>query len=284
VGYGHAVFNGDTTREEFAFRLGADVVSQSDYERPGSGNVAVMPGQWISLIGDARVGPGRIDGVWFHAGTVWAGRYERHYVRVGDDTDVPVGIPARGWGTMIGLGSVFDYRLRDLPQLHDRIGAVGLLGPMFELSLRRDIYFRLQISMQYAFAIVGSMAYRENYRILLGQTIKTSLVDSGYYYGQGVLSAVTASIDLGQVGFVADARGAWLWSFDEGDPAQSTIRYDVTLHDTRLYLSGAMWTRPALGAFRFGLAVEHIRRTSNMLDINVYSTEFDALVTTAVGF
>lgn len=185
---------------------------------------------------------------------------------------------------MIGLGSVFDYRLRDLPQVHDRIASVGILGPMFELSMRSDIYFRLQISMQYAFAIVGSMAYRENYRLLLGQTIKTSLVDSGYYYAQGVVSAVTASIDLGMVGFVADARGAWLWSFDEGDPAQSTIRYDVTLHDARVYLSGALWTRPTVGAFRFGLAVEHIRRTSSMLEINVRSTEFDALVTTAVGF
>ena len=98
------------------------------------------------------------------------------------------------------------------------------------------------------------------------------------------MSAATASIDLGMVGFVGDARGAWLWSFDDGDPAQSNIGYDVTLHDARLYLSAAMWTRPALGAFRFGLAVEHVRRTSGMLDINVHSTEVDALVTTAVGF
>ena len=150
--------------------------------------------------------------------------------------------------------------------------------------MRRDVYFRLSVSMQYAFAIIGSMAYRENYRTLLGQVIKTSLRDSGYYYGQGMVSAVTGSIDLGTVGFVADARGAWYWSFNDGDPAQSNIQYDVTLHDTRLYLSAAMWTRPALGVFRFGLAVEHIRRTSSMLDINVYSTEFDVVGTTAVGF
>jgi hypothetical protein len=185
---------------------------------------------------------------------------------------------------MIGLGSVFDYRLRDLPDVHDRSATVGLLGPMFELSMRGDVHFRLSVSMQYAFAILGSMAYRENYRMLLGQAIKKSLRDSGYYYGQGVVSAVTASIDLGTVGFVADARGAWYWSFDDGDPAQSSLQTDVTLHDARLYLSGAMWTRPALGPARFGLAVEHVRRTSSMLDINVHSTEFDVVVTTAVGF
>jgi hypothetical protein len=284
AGFGRVIFNGNTTRDEIAVRLGADVVSQSEYERPGHGNVAVAPGQWVSLIGDARFGPGRIDGAWFHAGTVWGGRYERHYTAVVDDTDVPVGTPARGWGTMIGLGSVFDYRLRDLPDVHDRSGTVGLLGPMFELSLRRDVYFRLSMSMQYAFAIIGSMVYRENYRTLLGQVIKTSLRDSGYYYGQGVVSAVTGSIDLGSVGFVADARGAWYWSFDDGDPAQSNIQYDVTLHDARLYLSAAMWTRPALGVFRFGLAVEHIRRTSSMDDLNLYSTEFDVVGTTAIGF
>ena len=45
-----------------------------------------------------------------------------------------------------------------------------------------------------------------------------------------------------------------------------------------------MWTRPALGVFRFGLAVEHIRRTSSMDDINLYSTEFDVVGTTAIGF
>jgi hypothetical protein len=284
AGFGRVIFNGVQTRNELALRLGADVVSQRDYERPGQGNVAVAPGQWVSLIGDARLGPGRIDGVWFHAGTVWGGRYERHYLAVAGDTDVPVGRPARGSGTIIGLGSVFDYRLRDLPDMHDRSATVGLLGPMFELSMRGDVYFRLSVSMQYAFAIIGSMAYRENYRTLLGQVIKTSLSDSGYYYGQGVVSAVTASIDLGNVGFVTDARGAWYWSFDDADPAQSNIQYDVTLHDARLYLSAAMWTRPVAGWARFGLAVEHIRRTSNMLDISVRSTEFDVVVTTAVGF
>jgi hypothetical protein len=284
AGFGRALFDGTVTRDEIAVRLGADVVSQTDYERPGNGSVAVAPGQWVSLIGDARLGPREINGAWFHAGTVWGGRYERHYLAVVDDTDVPVGTPARGWGTMIGLGSVFDYRLRDLPQVHDRIGTVGLLGPMFEVSMRNDVYFRLSVSMQYAFAIIGSIAYRENYRTLLGQVIKMSLRDSGYYYGQGVVSAVTASIDLGNVGFVADARGAWYWSFDDGDPAQSNIQYDVTLHDGRVYLSAAMWTRPAVGPLRFGLAVEHVRRTSSMLDLTVFSTEFDVLATTAVGF
>ena len=285
VGFNRAIFNGNTVRDEFAVRLGSEIVSNSSYERPGKGSVAVAPGEWVSLIGDGRFGAGQIDGVWFHAGTVWGGRYERHYVRVGDDTDVPVGIPARGAGTLLGLGSVFDYRLRDLPQVHDRSASLGVLGPVFEYARRgEDAYVRLTLSMQYAFAIIGSIAYRENYRTLLGQMFKQSLRQSGYYYGQGVVSAATASIDLGEVAFMGSARGGWYWSFDDGDPAQSRLQRDVTLHDARLYLAGGIWTRPAVGPFRFGMASEYIRRTSQMLETTVHGTEFDVLVTTAVGF
>jgi hypothetical protein len=284
VGINRAFFNGRTVRDELAIKLGSEVVSNRSYQRPGDGSVAVTPGQWTSLYGDARLGPGRIDGAWFHATSVWGGRYDRHYLAVGDETDVSAGGPARGWGTMIGLGSAFDYRLRDLPQVHDRIGSLGLAGPMFELSRRGDVTLRLSLSIQYAFAIIGSMAYRENYRSLVGLNIKTSLRDSGYYYGQGMVSAGAASIDLGPIGFSADARGAWYWSIDDGDPFQSRIQRDVALHDSRLYLSAAMWTRPALSGFRFGLAVEHVWRASHMLDSSVYGTELDVLASLALGF
>jgi len=284
IGVNRAIFNGETSRDEFVFALGSEVVSHRAYERPGSGSVAVWPGQWTSLYGDGRFGPMRIDGVWFHANTVWGGRYDRRYVSVGDETDVPSGRPTRGWGTMLGLGSAFDYRLRDLPQVHDRIGSLGIGGPVFELAARRDISFRLTLSAQYAFAVIGSIAYRDGYRSVIGQDIKTSLRYSGYYYGHGLVSAATTSLDLGPIGFTGAARGAWYWSIDEGDPAQSSIDRAVTLRDSRLYLSGAMWTRPAVGAFRFGIGVEYVRRASHMLDTSVYGTELDLLATTAVGF
>jgi hypothetical protein len=284
AGFNRAIFNGETSRDELALQLGSEVVSNGAYERPGRGNVVVAPGQWTSLRGELRLAPGQIDGAWFHATSVWGGRYQRDYVAVEDDTDVPVGTPARGWGTMLGLGSAFDYRLRDLPQVHDRVGSIGLAGPVFEVSRRGDVYMRLSVSAQYAFAIVGSMAYRENYRTLLGQVIKTSLRDSGYYYGQGLVSAITGSIDLGAVGFMADARGAWYWSINDGDPDQGSIQRDVTLHDSRLYLTGSMWTRPAVGGYRLGLSVEHVRRASHMLDVSMYETELDILGSIAIGF
>ena len=135
VGVGRAMFNGNTTRNELAIRLGADVVSQSDYERPGHGSVAVAPGQWTSLIGDARFGPGRIDGVLVSRRdglgrplrAPLPGRRRRHRR------------PRRYAGARLGHDDRPGQRLR-LPaprsaaDVHDRSATVGLLGPMFELS------------------------------------------------------------------------------------------------------------------------------------------------------
>jgi len=216
-------------------------------------------------------------------GIDWHGHRDRDMGTINSLAALEAGA-SRVHGTMLGLGSVFDYRLRDLPKVHDRIGSLGIAGPVFELAMRRDVSFRLTLSAQYAFAVVGSIAYREAYRSVVGQDIKTSLRYSGYYYAQGLVSAATTSLDLGPIGFTGSARGAWYWSIDDGDPAQSKIDRTVTLHDSRLYLAGAMWTRPAVGGFRFGLAVEHVRRGSHMLDTSVYGTELDLLATTAVGF
>jgi hypothetical protein len=284
VGFNRVLFNGSTTRDELALNLGAAVVSNRAYERPGDGDVIVWPGQWVSLWGDGRFGAGSVEGIWFRASSVWGGRYDRHFVSMDDETDVPTAAPARGWGVLVGLGSVFDYYLRDLPAMHDRIGSLGVAGPMFELSRRGGTYLRVSLSAQYAFAIIGSMAYREAFYSLVGQDFKTPLRDSGYYYGQGVVSAATASLDLGPVGFVADGRGAWYWSINDADPEQSTLRRDVRLSDSRIRVSGAMWTRPALAGARFGLAVEEVWRASHMLATSVHGTEMNVLGTVAFGF
>jgi hypothetical protein len=284
TGVGRAIFNGNLVKEQVALAVGSEVVTLRAYERPGSGMAAVTPGQWTALYLDTRWGDSRLAGVWFHAGTVWGGRYDRNFRAAGDETDVPVsGARPRGWGTMLGLGSVFDYRLRDLPTMHDRSATLGLGGPMFELSARGRVHVRLKLSAQYAFAIMGSMAYRNDYPTVFGQTIKTSLRYSGYYYAHGVTSAATLNVDLGPVGFTGDARGSWYWSIDSGDPSQSVLDREVLLRDSRIYLTGAMWSRPMSG-LRFGLTVEHVRRASFMLDSTVIGTEENILATAAFGF
>jgi hypothetical protein len=99
-----------------------------------------------------------------------------------------------------------------------------------------------------------------------------------------VVSAATLSIDLGPIGFLADGRGGWYWSINSGDPAQSAITRDVLLHDTRFYLTTAMWTRPLVGVVRFGIAYQQVWRHSNMLGTTIGSQESDILGTAGLGF
>jgi hypothetical protein len=146
------------------------------------------------------------------------------------------------------------------------------------------VLVRASFMAQYAFALIGSMAYSGGEPMVVGQVIKAPLRTWGYYYGHGLVSAATLLVDLGPIGFTADARGAWYWSIDSGDPEQSSIQRKVLLHDSRLYLSAAMWSRPVVGSFRFGLVVEQVQRASYMLDTRVLGTEFDILATTAIGF
>jgi hypothetical protein len=285
IGFNRAIFDGAVVRDELAVALGSDIVTHRTYQRPGDGSGIVGPGQWTNLFGNARFGPGRLDGAWFHAQTVWGGRYDRHYRVTVEETEIPDGaLRPRGWGLMLGLASSFDYRIRDLPRIRDRVASLGVGGPALELSVRGRVLLRATLSAQYAFAIVGSMAYRSDGMLLVGQVIKTPLRDSGYYYAHGLVSAATVAVDLGPIGFIADARGGWYWSIDVADPVQSSIQRQVLLRDSRLYLTAAVWSRPVVGPLRFGLAVEHVRRTSYMLESRLLGTELDVLATTAVGF
>jgi len=284
AGLNRAVFNGGFVRDEFALSFGSDVVSHRGYQR-GEGSTFVGPGQWSGFYVDTRIGGNHLDGLWLSARTVWAGRYDRHYHSMAGETDLPeTAGPTEGWGWLLGLGSSFDYRLRDLPRVHDRLASVGLGGPSFELSARDGVSMRFNLNVQYAFAIIGSLAYRAAYLSVTDDDIKSPLRDNGYYYAHGVVWAATLSVDLGPIGFSGDARGGWFWSIDAGDPAQSLIQRDVLLRDIRFYATAAMWTRPLVGAFRFGLGYQRVWRTSAMLDTTVNATEADILGNVAVGF
>ena len=197
----------------------------------------VAPGQFSTLRADARFGDGRLAGMWFNARTVWVGRYSRNYRSTADGPDTSRAA-AEGWGLLVGLGSSFDYRWRDLPREPDRIASVGLGGPTVEFSTRHGVLMRASFTVQYAFAMVGSLAYLESETALAGQVIKKSLRNGAYYYAHGVVSASTLTVELGPLDLMADGRAAWYWSIDSGDPAQSAIQRQVALRDSRLFLSG----------------------------------------------
>ena len=111
------------------------------------------------------------------------------------------------------------------------------------------------------------MAYRVASDSLFGQVIKTPLRYSGYYYAHGVVSAATLTIDLGPVGFNADGRAGWYWSIDSADPAQiEHSARGLAARLSHLFDGGRCGRAPWSAGFRFGLAVEHVRRASYMLD------------------
>ena len=285
VGLNRVEFDGGATRNEVALAFGSDIVTQRAYRQAGSGGVMIGPGQWAGFNTDLRLGESNLEGAWFNARAVWGGRYQRHYRSMTEETDLPgTGGPTQGWGWLLGMGSSFDYRLRNLPTVHDRIASVGLLGPAFELSARNGATMRATFNLQYAFALVGSIAYRADPTSLADDVIKTELRNFGYYYAQGVVSSATLMFDLGAIGFNADGRGGWYWSINDGDPAQSAIQRDVRLHDTRFYLTTSVWTRPLVGAARFGLAYQQVWRHSNMLGATIATTENDILATAALIF
>ena len=58
----------------------------------------------------------------------------------------------------------------------------------------------------------------------------------------------------------------------------------MLLHDKRYYATAAMWTRPVVGPFRFGLSYQHVWRSSDMLGITVKETETDVLLGGALTF
>ena len=155
------------------------------------------------------VGASRLSGVWFHARTLWGGRYDRNFRAAGDETDGPAdGATAAGLGDDGRAGQRFDYRLRDLPRVHDRIASLGLGGPVFELAGAARLACACRSPPSTPSRSSGRWPIATICHRCSARSIKTSLRYSGYYYAHGVVSAATLNVDLGPVGFTGDARGA----------------------------------------------------------------------------
>ena len=247
VGVGRAIFNGSLVKEQLALAVGSEIVTQRAYQRPGSG----MRG------GDA----GPVDGALpRHAlrrqpagGAVVprrdrVGRPLRSQLPASAATrrDVPVsGARPRGWGTMLGLGSSSTTGCAICRRMHDRIASLGLGGPMFELSARGSVLVRLSLSAQYAFAIIGSMAYRDDYPAgvrpddqdvaALQRLLLRARRDVGGHADTSI---------SGRSASPATRAGAGTGRSTRAIPSQSAIDRDVLLRDSRIYLTGAMWSRP----------------------------------------
>ena len=247
-------------RYETTFGLAARITTHRLYRQPGSGTSTAEPGQWTDL-GARWLMDGRsIGGAFVHADSLVLGRYYRAY----GDALGPSGEPD-GHGLLIGMGSSFDYDARSLPSLWDRTLAVGLLGPVVELAARRGrLALRATLAASYGFAQVTSLAYPQAAATFANVIIKTELKNLGYYYAQGLLTFAEVEAELGDVRLTLDGRSQSFWSIDFRDDQQAAIQENVSLQDSRLFLSAVASLQPFGGPVRFAAAFEDIIRDSHL--------------------
>ena len=253
-------FGGVETRNETVLGLADRITTHALYRQPGSGASTAQPGQWTNLGGRWFVDDGSIQGAFVHADSLVLGRYLRAY----GDLIGPSGEPD-GHGLLLGAGSSFDYDARSLPAMWDRTLAVGLLGPMVELSVRRGpLALRAAFAASYGFAQVTSLAYPDAAPTFANVTIKTELQQEGYYFAQGLLLSATLEGELGHVRLTLDGRSQSFWSFNSDDDYQSTIQNNFSLRDSRLFLSAVASWQPLGGPVRLALAFDDDARESHL--------------------
>ena len=265
-----------TTRDELALDLGSEMVSNRAYERPGDGQRrGGSPGQWVSLYGDGRFGAGPARRRLVpRAGRSGAAATIATTGSIAGETDVPdrragarAGARCSAWAASSTTGCAI------CRAVHDRIAIGRHRSGRCSSCPRRGVYLRA--------VAVGAVRVRDHrldgvsrglpYAARAGHQDVAARQRLLLRAGRGV--GGDAGARPRTVGFVADARGAWYWSIDDGDPAQSTIQRDVMLHDSRVLPVGRdVDAARRSAASASGWRVEHVRRASNMLDINVHGT------------
>ncbi len=256
-------------RDETIFGLAARITSHPLYRQPGSGTATALPGQWTDLAARWFLDGRSITGAFVHADSLVFGRYSRSY----GDVIGPSGEPD-GHGLLLGMGSSFDYDARSLPSLWDRTLTVGLLGPVVEFAARRGRFaLRATLAASYGFAQVTSLAWAVAAPAFANVTVKTELMNQGYYYAQGLLTLAALEAELGDVRLTLDGRGQALWSINFRDDLQSGIQNNFSLHDTRLFLSAVASWQPFGGPVRLAAEFDDVVRDSRLPGYHVRSDE-----------
>ena len=271
VGAARTSFDGEPNdqRDETIFGLAARITSDPLYRQPGSGTSIALPGQWTDLGARWFMGGRSISGAFVHADSLVLGRYSRAY----GDVIGPSGEPD-GHGLLLGLGSSFDYDARSLPNLWDRTLAVGLLGPMVESAARHGRFaLRVTLAASYGFAQVTSLAWPVAAPAFANVSVKTELMNQGYYYAQGLLTLAALEAELGDVRLTLDGRTESLWSINFRDDQQSKIQNNFALHDTRLFLSAEASWQPFGGPVRLAAELDDVVRDSHLPGYHVRSDE-----------
>ncbi|HMF40068.1 MAG TPA: DUF3943 domain-containing protein [Polyangia bacterium] len=258
LGAAHTVFDQNQARDELVAGLAARVTTSSAYRQPGAGTVTATPGQWTSISGRGFLDSGSLRGEFLHADSLLAGRYARQY----GERDA-AGRGPDGRGVLFGLGSMFDYDVRDLPVGWDRMATAGVLGPVAELEARHGLVaVHVWLEAAYAFGQITSLAYEQTRTTFANVYIRSELKHHDYYYGQGVVSDGAIELELGDFRLAFGGRGGSYWSFNSRDTNQSRIQDNFSLHDTRVYLQSVASIQPRRSPLRLSIELDEDLRES----------------------
>jgi hypothetical protein len=256
-----ACFSNGERQDQTTLMLNTDVVSYRGYRRPGKVAVSVGPGNWTKLDTRLFFGSGKyVDGVNLHSSTLMVGKYVRHYAERSPDETWRTAKP-RGWGTLLGVGSSFDYDTRTLEQGIDKVASAGLVGPKAELTADSGSFgVRLGVSSYYAFAMVEPMAFLMNGNPTTSLTINSTLTSHGYYYAHGSTSAATMDARMGPFDLTVRATFGAYWGITGRDRYQEKIQMAISPFDTRSTGVAVLSMRPFGGPVRLSARVERVQR------------------------
>ncbi|HLK88778.1 MAG TPA: DUF3943 domain-containing protein [Polyangia bacterium] len=260
--------------------LGADasLTTHRLYQAPGRGVSLARPGQWSNLSTDWLLAAGGHQGATFHADTIAVGNYRRQY-----DEPTDVGAPD-GRGTLLALGTSFDYESRAIPVRWDRVMSVGILGPMIEVATaRRPFELRARAAAYYGFAQVTSLAYPRLASSLSSQFIRSVLRNQGYYYAQALLPSAEVEGRYGQFRLTLAGRAGEYWSINGDDTHQSQITDGFSLRDARLLTAATLAVQPYCGPVRVALEFASRFWDSSLLGQTVTAREETVGASVLVG-
>jgi len=263
----------------------AQLLSIPDAENPGCVAQKIGATLFSGISLDILSSKGHVDEVSFSFRSVYLGYFRKMF-----DQDL------NGYRFYLGLGSAFSYfkqrsiafydssrvRVKDIHLLdldkprdfRDKFAAVHVIGPVFDLNVRKDKFkIRLMAEAYADFSMVNALALNEYSTAYDIRGAKTTLIYYGYYYGVGGSFSLWLNAEYGPM----IVRGRFIrhnWGSVEGyDSFQGEVQDDFHITDSRasLYLSAGF----QFSSSPFGLIIAYEKIGRRGVLKNITQTEHE---------
>jgi len=257
----------------------AQLLSLPDAEKPGDLHQKVGSTLFSEMSFNMITAGGLLDEFGLYFRSVYLGYFRKN---IAPNLD--------GYRFYLGLGSAFSFfkqrsvafydsnqiqvkdihllKLEEPRNFRDKFAAVHILGPVFDLTIRRGRFqARAMADAYFDFSLVNALALN-SYSVTHDISgAKTTLVYYGYYYGFGGSLALRLDIDYGPF----ELRGLFSghsWGSIEGrDQFQKDVRDDFHITDSRTSLRLSAGYRFGSSPLVILLAYENIGRTGSLKNV-----------------